>query len=261
MKVCVLASGSKGNCIYIEGEYGALLVDAGLSRKEILNRVKAAGGNADRIEAILVTHEHTDHIRGVDVLARRQNIPVVATRGTLSEYLDHRRASKTPLVTTACRCGEPLQVGDFVIEAFRTSHDAVEPCGFCIREHDLEVGCCTDTGEVPPAMLERLKRCDALVLESNHCPEMLENGPYPAYLKRRIRDAKRGHLSNIACAACLKALADGLHAVTLAHLSEVNNRPEIALATAMGDEGLGLFAGSIPVRVARQHDITEPMQV
>jgi phosphoribosyl 1,2-cyclic phosphodiesterase len=261
MNVRVLASGSKGNCIYIEGENGAILVDAGLSRKQILKRVKDAGGAVDRIEAILVTHEHTDHIRGVEVLAYREGIPVVATRGTLSEYLVHRRKSQTPLITTACRCGEPLKIGDFVIEPFRTSHDAVEPCGFCIREHDLEVGCCTDTGEVSPAMLERLKRCDALVLESNHCPEMLENGPYPAYLKRRIRDVKRGHLSNIACAACLKSLADDLHAVTLAHLSEVNNCPEIAYATATGDGGLGLFAASIPVRVARQHEVTETMQI
>jgi phosphoribosyl 1,2-cyclic phosphodiesterase len=261
MNVRVLASGSKGNCIYIEGDSGALLVDAGLSAREILKRVEAARGSADRIEAVLVTHEHTDHIRGVDVLARRLDIPVVATRGTLSEYLDHRRASRKPLRTTACRCGESLCLGDFCVEPFRTSHDAVEPCGFCIRSHDIEVGCCTDTGEVTPAMLERLKRCDALVLESNHCPEMLENGPYPAFLKRRIRDAKRGHLSNLACAACLKALADDLHAVTLAHLSEVNNRPEIALATATGDEGLGLFAGNVPVRVAMQHAVTETMQV
>ncbi|MDG6258031.1 MAG: MBL fold metallo-hydrolase [Methanomicrobiaceae archaeon] len=261
MNVCVLASGSKGNCIYIEGSNGALLVDAGLSAREILNRVETAGGSVDRIEAILVTHEHTDHIRGGDVLARRLGIPVVATRGTLSEYLDHRRSSRKPLQTTACRCGEPLSFGDFFIEPFATSHDAIEPCGFCIREHDLEVGCCTDTGEVSPAMLERLRRCDALVIESNHCPEMLENGPYPAFLKKRIRDVKRGHLSNIACAACLKSLADDLHAVTLAHLSEVNNRPEIALAAATSAGGLGLFAGSIPLRVARQHEVTETMQV
>jgi len=261
MNVRVLASGSKGNCIYIEGDHGALLVDAGLSAREILKRVETAGGIADHIQAILVTHEHTDHIRGVDVLARRLSIPVIATRGTLSEYLDHRRVSRKPVESMACRYSEPLFLGDFVIEPFPTSHDAVEPCGFCIREHDLEVGCCTDTGQISPAMLEHLKRCDALVLESNHCPDMLEKGPYPAYLKRRIRDAKRGHLSNIACAACLKSLADDLHAVTLAHLSEVNNRPEIALATATGDGGLGLFAGSIPVRVARQHDITETMQV
>ncbi|HDR73672.1 MAG TPA: MBL fold metallo-hydrolase [Methanoculleus sp.] len=261
MNVCVLASGSKGNCIYIEGSTGALLVDAGLSGREILRRLEAAGGSADRIEAILVTHEHTDHIRGVDVLARRLGLPVVATRGTLAEYLDHRRGSRKPLQTTACRCGESLSLGDFFIEPFATSHDAIEPCGFCIREHDLEVGCCTDTGEVSPVMLERLRRCDALVIESNHCPEMLKNGPYPAFLKKRIRDVKRGHLSNSACAACLKSLADDLHAVTLAHLSEVNNRPEIALAAAASAGGLGLFAGSIPLRVARQHEITETMQV
>lgn len=261
MNVRVLASGSKGNCVYIEGDNSALLVDAGLSAREILRRLETAGGSTDRIEAILITHEHTDHIRGVDVLARRLDVPVVATRGTLSEYLDHRRVSRKPLETTPCRAGESFCIGDFVVEPFRTSHDALEPCGFCIRHHDLEVGCCTDTGEITPAMLERLRRCDALVLESNHCPEMLENGPYPPFLKKRIRDARRGHLSNIACAACLKALADDLHAVTLAHLSEVNNRPEIARATALGDGGLGLFAGSIPVQVAGQHDVTGPMRV
>lgn len=259
MKVTVLASGSKGNCIYVEGECGALLIDAGLSAKEALARLSEAGGDRDRIEAVLVTHEHGDHIRGVDVLARRLDIPVIATRGTLAEFFENRRSSTKPIRTQSCRPEEVFEVGDFSIEAFSTAHDARDPCGFLIRENGLTFGCCTDTGEVSERMVAALNRCDALVLESNHCPEMLKNGPYPAFLKRRISDRKRGHLSNAASAACLSRLADNLSAVVLAHLSEENNTPEKAYGSAK--EGLGLFADDIRIQIARQHASSAMLQV
>ncbi len=258
MKATILASGSKGNCVYIEGGNGALLIDAGLSAREIRRRLQAAGGNEEEVRAILVTHEHGDHLRGVDVLARRLDVPVVGTKGTLCAYQNSRRDSKNPAVCTPCRCGEPLEIGDFSITAFQTYHDACDPCGFIVRENGLTFGCCTDTGIVPDALLSTLRRCDALVLESNHCPEMLKNGPYPAFLKKRI-GSKRGHLSNAAAAECLKTLADGLHAVVLAHLSEVNNTPEKAGANAL--DGLGLFSDAVTLRIAGQHSPTNPIEL
>lgn len=249
MRCTTLASGSKGNCFFIEGESGALLIDAGLSAKEILVRISAAGLDAGRINAVLVTHEHGDHLRGLDVLIRKLDIPAYATEGTLHDFLHHRRTSDKSVDCRVCRYDNVFAVADFSIEPFATSHDAAEPCGFIIRENGLRVGYCTDTGILTPSMLERLRRCDGVVLESNHCPDMLANGPYPESLKRRIR-SKRGHLSNPAAAAGLQAMGKDLPQVILAHLSETNNTPERVSASAR--EGLGLFYDELNVIVASQ---------
>jgi len=245
----MLASGSKGNCAIIEGGTGALLIDAGLSAKECLLRMERAGIDAGRIDALLVTHEHTDHIRGVDVLARKLEIPVYATEGTLADFLHCRRTSAKPLTHHTCRDHERFGVGDFMIEPFSTSHDAQEPCGFIISEGGIRLGYCTDTGIITPHMHDLLRHCDGIVLESNHCPDMLQNGPYPESLKRRIR-SKRGHLSNPAAAACLRDFGKDVPQVILAHLSEMNNTPEKAMGSAR--EGLGLFFETERVTVATQ---------
>jgi phosphoribosyl 1,2-cyclic phosphodiesterase len=245
----MLASGSKGNCVALEGQNSTILIDAGLSAKEILTRLVRAGLDPGRIDALLVTHEHGDHTRGIDVLARKLEIPVYATEGTLQDFLTHRRTSAKPLIHHTCRDGEPFRIGDLIIEPFATSHDALEPCGFVIRGGDLRFGYCTDTGIITPHMLDLLRQCDGIVLESNHCPEMLQNGPYPESLKRRIR-SKRGHLSNPAAADCLRALGRDAPQVILAHLSEMNNTPEKAMGSAR--EGLGLFFVSERVTVATQ---------
>ncbi len=245
----MLASGSKGNCVVIEGRDGSLLIDAGLSAKECLLRMERAGIDAGTIEALLVTHEHTDHIRGVDVLARNLEIPVYATEGTLADFLSFRRTSAKPLAHHTCHDGERFEVGDFTIEPFCTSHDAAEPCGFIVSEGDIRIGYCTDTGIVTPHMHELLRYCDGIVLESNHCPEMLQNGPYPESLKRRIR-SKHGHLSNPAAAACLRDFGKDVPQVILAHLSEMNNTPQKAIGSAR--DGLGLFYQRELVTVATQ---------
>jgi phosphoribosyl 1,2-cyclic phosphodiesterase len=249
MRCTTLASGSKGNCFFIKGESGALLIDAGLSAKETLGRIAAAGLDAGQISAVLVTHEHGDHIRGLDVLIRKLNIPAYATEGTFRDFLHHRRTSDKPVDCRVCRYDEEFAIGDFSIEPFATSHDAAEPCGFVIKENGLRIGYCTDTGILSPPMLERLRRCDGIVLESNHCPDMLTNGPYPESLKRRIR-SKRGHLSNPAAASCLTALGKDVPQVILAHLSETNNTT--ARVTASAREGLGLFYDETIVIVATQ---------
>jgi phosphoribosyl 1,2-cyclic phosphodiesterase len=245
----MLASGSKGNCVVIEGETGTILIDAGLSAKECLLRMERAGLDAGRIDALLVTHEHGDHTRGVDVLARRLEIPVYATEGTLADFLHHRRTSVKPLDHHTCRDHEKFLISDLVIEPFATSHDAAEPCGFIISDGDIRFGYCTDTGIVTPHMHDLLRYCDGIVLESNHCPEMLQNGPYPESLKRRIR-SKRGHLSNPAAASCLRDFGKDVPHVILAHLSEMNNTPEKAMVSAR--EGLGLFYEQERIVVATQ---------
>ncbi len=247
MELTVLASGSKGNCTYIRGESGALLIDAGLSARETLRRLANVGADTSLIEGILVTHEHIDHIRGVDVLARKLHVPVYATGGTLEAFME--KCGSISADTRRCRCNEAFAVGDFSVEPFAASHDAREPCGFSITEGDLRAGCCTDTGTVTPAIFDHLASCDGILLESNHCPKMLKEGPYPAYLKSRIR-SRRGHLSNPDAARCLQQLAGRIHMAILAHVSEINNTPEKVLHSAL--EGLGFYSDQIAVIVAPQ---------
>ncbi|MBT8508147.1 MBL fold metallo-hydrolase [Methanomicrobiaceae archaeon CYW5] len=258
MKITVLASGSKGNCICVEGGSGTILVDAGISNREIRRRMAEAGADAGDVEGLFLTHEHSDHIRGADVFCRGSGVPVYGTEGTLGG-LGGTLKKPGALSMHAVLPGAEVACGDFFVTAFRTSHDAAEPSGFCIREGDVTVGVCTDTGMVTSGMLSYLKRCDAVILESNHCPLMLAEGRYPAFLKRRIADRERGHLSNPAAAAVLRELCDGLSHVVLAHLSEENNTPEKALATA--HEGVGLYAGNLDVGVARQHTISDSFEV
>ena len=260
MRCTVLASGSKGNCLLVEGSSGDLLVDAGISAKETFRRLASAGKGPERIRAILVTHEHGDHISGVDVLSRRLNAPVFATEGTLNNFLEFRRMSTGSITVAACRYHEGFSVGDFTIEAFATSHDSAEPCGFILRENGITLGVCTDTGLITAKMMESLHRCDGLVLESNHCPMMLKEGPYPEYLKRRIRSA-RGHLSNAGAAECLSQLGRDVPVVVLAHLSEVNNTPGKAIASARN--GLGLLYDQTTVIVASQRGTSpeNPQQI
>ncbi|HXX56039.1 MAG TPA: MBL fold metallo-hydrolase [Methanoregula sp.] len=254
MRCTILASGSKGNCAFVEGESGALLIDAGLSARETFLRLSRAGLDPGLIGAVLVTHEHGDHIRGLDVLARKLDAPVHATEGTLADFLGFRRTSDKPLRSLPCRYHEKFSTGSFSVEPFATSHDAGEPCGYIIEENGLRLGYCTDTGVVTPAMLGLLRRCDALVLESNHCPDMLENGPYPESLKRRIR-SKRGHLSNTEASACIRTLGRDVPRIVLAHLSEINNTPERALSSAR--DGLGLFYQESSITVATQCGTTD----
>lgn len=258
MKVIVLASGSTGNCIYVQGSSGAIFIDAGRSGKELLGTKKEqglaerAGCKLNMIEGLLVTHEHTDHIRGLGPVCTRLNIPAYGTAGTLSSYKNKYSGTKPPKCIGITR-GEPFEVAGLRIEAFSVSHDAADPCGYMITDGDLRLGYCTDTGYISSTMQETLSHADALVLESNHCPEMLKCGKYPPFLKARIA-SQRGHLSNPDAAELISALANDLHSVILAHISEENNDPMLALKTADAsctNDELHLFAAStIPTKPA-----------
>jgi phosphoribosyl 1,2-cyclic phosphodiesterase len=227
LHLCVLASGSRGNAVYIADEDRAVLIDAGLSGVEIERRMASRGLKPEGIGAIVVSHEHSDHIHGVGVLARRYGARVYMTKATHQASGD--AMGKLPDLRHF-QCGTGFTIGGLAIHPFTTSHDAVDPAGFTVSRNGLKIGVATDLG-IPTALLRtHLADCNALVLEANHDPEMLDTGPYPWPLKQRIR-SRSGHLSNEASGELLEALIHpGLTHVVLAHLSEQNNSPEKALA-------------------------------
>ena len=222
-----LCSSSSGNAAFVgTGSYG-VLIDAGISAKRIKTAMTDAGLDPAFIKAIFVTHEHNDHIGGINVLAAQLKVPVYATPGTMAglndaNVLDGR--FPTELLTD-----KPVVIGDMQITNFRTSHDSKESCGYIVKMPDRTVGICTDTGVVTDEMLRVLSGCDLVLLESNYDDDMLLEGYYPPYLKARIR-SEVGHLSNYDCASAACALYDlGVRRFVLGHLSRENNRPEIAL--------------------------------
>lgn len=227
MRYCSLMSGSSGNCHYIEGSQGALMVDAGQSGKRILaNAQTALGRPLERLTAILVTHAHRDHVLGVGVLARRFQVPVYATEGTWFEMGPLIGEIPVPL-RRVIDLKESFKIGLFEIEAFPTSHDALESVGYILRENGRSLGIATDSGVFSSHMGRRLQDIEGLILESNHDLEMLRKGPYPMHLKRRIASAQ-GHLSNEdALRALEKIVGPKTRHVVLAHLSEENNRPRL----------------------------------
>ena len=257
MKISVLASGSKGNCVYIEGSSGALLIDAGRPAREILGnsnhkgRLFEAGGKRELIEAVLVTHEHCDHVKSLGPVAKSLSVPVYGTEETL-DAVSGAFTKKPSVLRKAIRHNEPITVGEFKITSFPVSHDAVNPCGYMIEEGSVRVCYCTDTGVVNSHMLNILKKADGIILESNHCRKMLMNGPYPAFLKKRIASPK-GHLSNDDAARVLMELSGNIHFAILAHLSEENNEPDIALRSA--NQALGLSADDTEIFAASSVDL------
>ena len=225
MKFCTLASGSAGNCILVESDGTYLLVDAGLACAEIVRRLAEVGVAPDDISGIVVTHEHTDHVRGVHVLSRRFRIPVYANSGTFRATPALEKAGRLVFFET----GNPFTIGGLAVTPFSLSHDAADPVGFVISDGRKTLGIAADLGVATRLVVERLRGADALVVESNHDPEMLERGPYPWPLKQRIA-GRLGHLSNEDCGALVQELLHpGLRHVVLAHLSETNNAPELAL--------------------------------
>jgi phosphoribosyl 1,2-cyclic phosphodiesterase len=228
LRVCLLASGSKGNAIYIEASGVRLLIDVGLSAREISSRLDQIGVAGESLDAILVTHEHGDHCRGLGPMARRCHLPV---------HLHHKTLAALPKLGKVeslyeFEAGSPFQVKTLEIEPIPVTHDAAFTVGFLVRSTEGSVGVVTDLGISTRLIKDRLKQCRALVLEANHDEDLLRDGPYPWHLKQRIR-GQHGHLSNVAGAELLHALHwEGLEAVFLAHLSETNNTPQHARAAA-----------------------------
>ncbi len=228
MRICVLGSGSKGNAVFIESGDVAILIDNGFSGKEAEKRLASIGSSMERISAILVTHEHADHVRGVAVLSRRWKLPVYANSATVSAAAKNLAKLHEFYEFST---GNSFAVQHLDIHPFAISHDAADPVGFIIDNGKYRVGYCADTGTVSRLMRHRLAGCHCLILESNHDPDLLKNGPYPLFLQQRVR-SNIGHLDNQTAADLLSDLYhDDLRHVFLAHLSGTNNRPEIALKT------------------------------
>lgn len=240
MRVAVLGSGSRGNAVVIDGGAGRrILLDAGFSCREIERRLATLGIAAESLDAIIVTHEHRDHLRGADRLARRWRLPIYATGGTLANargLSDQARGLARPIAS-----GVPLEVAGFVVEPFAIPHDAAEPVGVVLTSPDgCRLGLASDLGSRSRLAWARLAELDVLLLETNHDLDMLRNGPYPWVLKQRIA-SRHGHLSNRDAADGLpELLCDRLRWVICYHLSQTNNMPQLAaeeVAMVLAREG------------------------
>jgi phosphoribosyl 1,2-cyclic phosphodiesterase len=251
MQFSVLGSGSKGNATLVTSGRTALLIDNGFSGREIRRRLALIGFDPADLSAILVSHEHVDHIRGVAILSRQAGVPVYANPAT---YRAAGPALDRLVAYREFSTGSPFTLQDLCIHPFAVSHDTAEPVGFVITDDRATLGYCTDTGMVSRLMAHRLAGCHGLILECNHDPDLLANSPYPPYLKQRVR-SRQGHLANQEAAAFLASLMHHqLQHVTLAHLSEANNRPHIARDTVeKALSGLTL-PDKFHLAVAAQHE-------
>ncbi len=228
-----LGSGSSGNATVVElrpsdgSRATRLLVDCGLPPRQLATRLAARGLSVADIDAVFVTHEHSDHVGGVLALLRRHGMPVWASAGTWAQAT----ANVTPAPSChVARDGEVIVIGSLTIQPFAVPHDAAEPLQLTCGDGRHRIGILTDIGEPTTAVAQALQGCDALLLEANHDAAMLAAGAYPAWLKRRI-GGHRGHLANGQSASLLDACRhDGLRHVVAAHLSRQNNRPELAVA-------------------------------
>lgn len=236
VSLTVLASGSKGNCSVVASSGTRLLIDAGLSCREICRRLALGGIAPESLDGVLITHEHSDHVSGLYVFARKFSMPVYMTEATHRAYIRQYKDSNGERVKVerveTFQSGHRFHVGDIEITPFTIPHDAVDPVGFTFRAEGIKVGFVTDLGYMPSSIKSHLKGCDGIVLESNHDLEMLRVGPYPWAVKQRVM-SRVGHLSNDALAEFLSTDYDGNAAfLILAHLSEANNHPEIARTAA-----------------------------
>jgi len=225
-----LASGSRGNATLVEFEQTRLLIDAGLPAKELVARLAASGIEPESIAAILLSHEHQDHVRGAQRFSKRFRVPVAASWATL-EGMDRAPGAFAGWIDLPV--GRVVAIGEASVVSFSVPHDAASPVGFVLEGAGVRVGIATDLGHATPEIVDRLAGCEVLMIESNHDSLLLRDGPYPWRLKDRV-SGKLGHLSNSEAAALIKHTVDQrCRTIVLAHLSEQNNTPELARASAL----------------------------
>ncbi len=246
---CPLASGSKGNCLYLGTKKTKILIDAGISGRATKRKLEEIGVELDEIRAILISHPHSDHIQGLKTLAFRYGIPVLANSETAKEIFGiFRECPQFKIFTT----GETFTFEDIEIHPFSIQHDTVDPVAFTLKADGIKMGVCTDLGYATTLVKTHLKECDYLVVESNHEPSMVHACPRPMYYKQRVL-GRSGHLSNEACGELLaEVMHDGLRHIHLAHLSQECNSPETALERVK--EKIG---EKVPVKIAPQTEIAE----
>jgi len=256
VKFCVLASGSSGNAALLATENTRMLVDAGLSMKELGKRLAAIGEDLEHLDAILITHEHSDHVSGLPVLARNRKIraAIYMTRLT-APAIDW---GETQPRLEPFQAGASLLIGDIEVQSFSVPHDAVDPVGFTFEARGVRIGMVTDLGYIPESVKFHLRRTDLLLLEANHDLDMLKVGPYPWSVKQRVM-SRVGHLSNLCMADYLERDLDGATAnLVLGHLSEQNNHP--AIVNMFATQALERRGLETRLSIAAQHRPTEVFQ-
>ena len=262
MRLCSIASGSSGNCIYIGSEETHILVDAGISCKRIEAGLKKAELTGNDISGLFITHEHSDHIQGLGVLARRYGIPIYATKGTIEGILHGAKSlgEINEALFHEVNVDEDFQLGDLTVHPFRILHDAKEPCGYRFESDGRKAAIATDLGTFNPYIVENLQGVNAVLLEANHDVRMLQAGPYTYALKQRIL-SDRGHLSNENSGLLLnKILHDDLKHILLGHLSKENNMPELAFETVkleINAADTPYRAEELDLRVASRSEVGE----
>ena len=250
MKITVFSSGSEGNCILIEENHSSILVDAGISRRRIVANLKLMEKSASEVEGIFITHEHYDHTRGLRTLSKYEKYPVYASEGTIDKIRLHVPNCEFRPIYLETR------LNGFTIKNIPLPHDAAEPLGYVIEGRNSRLMIVTDLGFVTERVIREMSNCNAVIFESNHDLDMLNSGPYPRHLKERIL-SRWGHLSNNQCTAALnQGKWEGLELVILAHLSQENNRPEIAL-----HEASKALNGRTRLTVADRREITGPFEI
>jgi len=234
MEFGTIASGSSGNCLYIGDNQTHLLIDAGISKKRINEGLKSFGIEGGNIEGILITHEHTDHIAGLGVMARKYNIPIYGTEKTLIEIEKSKSLGVIPdKLFRIVYPGKKININDITVEPFSIPHDAKDPISYTFVKDNEKIGMVTDLGYYDDNIVNSLKDSNILYIEANHDINMLQVGPYPYYLKQRIL-GNRGHLCNeVAGRLICELINDKLKQIVLGHLSKENNYPDLALETVL----------------------------
>lgn len=257
MDFFTIASSSSGNSAFVKSGDTSLLIDAGVSAAKIEQALRAEGEDPVRLSGILLTHEHSDHIAGAEKLAMKYGVPVYASPKTWSAL---PFAEKLPYYLKH-EFEYDMQIGDFTLDFCKTYHDAVQPVGMVLTAEGKRLGYVTDTGAVTKGMLHSLHNLDALVIEANHDREMLARGPYPPALKRRV-GGNLGHMANVQAAELIGfLLAKGLFRVVLAHLSETNNRPEVAYRAIEPVVGKFVENPAEYLQVAAAHEISSKLNL
>jgi phosphoribosyl 1,2-cyclic phosphodiesterase len=253
LNFCSLYSGSSGNCLFVESQKTKILVDCGTSGKKVIDGLQSIDKNIEDIDAILVTHEHSDHIQSLGMISKKYNIPVYANLETwqaMSVQADKINLENKKIFEN----GNNFEIGNLLIHPFSTPHDAANPCGFNIFSENKKISIATDLGHMDDIMLENLKGSSFVLLEANYDPEILKVSRYPFALKQRI-SGPHGHLSNLASGKTIAKLMDyDLKEVMLGHLSKENNFPELAYQTVAEElmsqnKDMGSIALSVASRI------------
>jgi phosphoribosyl 1,2-cyclic phosphodiesterase len=265
MRLCSLASSSSGNCVYVGSDTTHILIDVGISGKKTEAGLKELGLKASDLDGIFITHEHADHINGLGVIARKYGIPIYTTAATIDAIRDNKTVGEIdeslfyPIVPD-----EKYIIKDLALYPIHTSHDAADPVAYRISHGTKKVGVITDLGCYSEYTVECLKELDALYLEANHDEHMLQVGPYPYYLKKRIL-GERGHLSNETAGKLLsRLLHDNMQTVMLGHLSKENNLPELAYESVRVEVTMSdtKYTGNdFPLYVARRSELSDVITI